>query len=321
MAEHDYVRLAAACFCGEPVKLNVGRGRKPTKCEEHSRPKKLNLEDKQCPACRGFFTPVKQSQQYCSLECGRRTRLGSKPRQEHQRLCQHCANEFTTVSESATYCSGRCKLAAWRAKNPEKDIRNRARAVEAAAPLLCAYFSGYCRDCGSAWSGRRDREICGGCAQARSRAAAKEASRLLAASKHKATARVTACEGCQVDFCPLYGFSHASLCVVCAEDRMQEQRQVGKDRRKARVRGASVGEKVSRIKVFNRDGWLCQLCGIQTPKALMGSYEHNAPELDHIVAIAKGGSHSYANTQCLCRSCNGLKSDRSMDEVLASLEA
>jgi 5-methylcytosine-specific restriction endonuclease McrA len=33
----------------------------------------------------------------------------------------------------------------------------------------------------------------------------------------------------------------------------------------------------------------------------------DAPELDHIVPLACGGAHTYQNTQCTCRECNGRK--------------
>lgn len=36
------------------------------------------------------------------------------------------------------------------------------------------------------------------------------------------------------------------------------------------------------------------------------------PAADHIVPLAAGGSHTYDNTQCLCRLCNQLKSDMPM---------
>ncbi|WP_413247018.1 HNH endonuclease [Sphingomonas sp. 1P06PA] len=62
--------------------------------------------------------------------------------------------------------------------------------------------------------------------------------------------------------------------------------------------------------MFERDGWRCHLCHRSTPKRLRGSYKPSAPELDHIVPLAKGGSHTRANTACACRQCNGAKSDR-----------
>jgi 5-methylcytosine-specific restriction endonuclease McrA len=73
--------------------------------------------------------------------------------------------------------------------------------------------------------------------------------------------------------------------------------------RKARERGART-EVVNPYTVFLRDGWRCQLCGCRTPGTLRGTYKPNAPELDHIVPLALGGDHTYANTQCACRQCN-----------------
>ena len=60
-------------------------------------------------------------------------------------------------------------------------------------------------------------------------------------------------------------------------------------------------------RVFKRDRWVCQICGVKTPQKLRGTQEPNAPELDHIVAIALGGDHVIENCQCACRRCNGLK--------------
>jgi hypothetical protein len=77
---------------------------------------------------------------------------------------------------------------------------------------------------------------------------------------------------------------------------------------KLRRRGAAV-ERVSLLQVLERDGWTCQICGTPTPRELRGSYEPNAPEVDHVIPIAKGGEHSYRNTQCACRRCNGQKAD------------
>lgn len=75
------------------------------------------------------------------------------------------------------------------------------------------------------------------------------------------------------------------------------------------------------LSVFQRDGWRCRFCGIDTPESLRGTHEHNAPELDHIVPLARGGQHSYDNTQCLCRACNGFKSNRTMAELEKVLES
>jgi 5-methylcytosine-specific restriction endonuclease McrA len=74
--------------------------------------------------------------------------------------------------------------------------------------------------------------------------------------------------------------------------------------------------KLSAIDVFDRDKWRCQLCGIATPKKLKGTLKPNAPELDHIVPLSKGGPHTLKNVQCCCRSCNIKKSDKPLGQLL-----
>lgn len=59
--------------------------------------------------------------------------------------------------------------------------------------------------------------------------------------------------------------------------------------------------------VFTRDGWTCKICGCDTPRSMRGTLAPNAPELDHVVPPGIGGEHSYENTQCACRACNGAK--------------
>lgn len=88
------------------------------------------------------------------------------------------------------------------------------------------------------------------------------------------------------------------------KDRLRSK--IAKSRREAKKRGVKA-ESVNPIKVFDRDGWRCHICKRKTPKELRGTYKPNAPELDHIVPLSLGGDHTYLNTACCCRSCNGKK--------------
>jgi len=94
----------------------------------------------------------------------------------------------------------------------------------------------------------------------------------------------------------------------CREVLAAETRRVVRARRKAMERAATI-EQVDPYKVFEHDHWTCMICVNPTPKEKRGTYDLDAPELDHIVPLSKGGAHSYANTQTLCRSCNMKKSD------------
>lgn len=68
-------------------------------------------------------------------------------------------------------------------------------------------------------------------------------------------------------------------------------------------------EKFDPLLVFERDGWVCQICGISTPLSKRGTYDDDAPELDHIIPLSKGGGHLMSNSQCSCKKCNREKRD------------
>lgn len=79
-------------------------------------------------------------------------------------------------------------------------------------------------------------------------------------------------------------------------------------RRRARERAAHV-EDVDRVVVFERDGWTCGICGDAIDAALPFP-DPGCATVDHIVPLAKGGEHSYANCQAAHFGCNSGKKDR-----------
>lgn len=90
--------------------------------------------------------------------------------------------------------------------------------------------------------------------------------------------------------------------------------RVSRSKRKALERSVRA-EAVNPLIVFERCEWHCQRCGTHTPSHLRGQHKPNSPELDHIVPLSKGGEHSYANTQLLCRKCNAFKTDKLTTEL------
>lgn len=57
-----------------------------------------------------------------------------------------------------------------------------------------------------------------------------------------------------------------------------------------------------RFEVFKRDGFSCVYCGSRPPQVIL--------EVDHIVAVANGGSNEESNLVTACRQCNQGKSDK-----------
>ncbi|MBB2964742.1 HNH endonuclease [Methylobacterium sp. R2-1] len=84
----------------------------------------------------------------------------------------------------------------------------------------------------------------------------------------------------------------------------------------ARRRARQIGsEAVDPIAVFERDGWRCQLCRRKTRRDHRGLKTPLSPELDHIIPLARGGDHTYRNTQCLCYPCNSAKGARAVGQL------
>lgn len=83
--------------------------------------------------------------------------------------------------------------------------------------------------------------------------------------------------------------------------------------RRMRVAGTAIA--IDPIAVFIRDKWRCHLCGCKTPQKLRGTYDPNAPELDHVIPLSKGGTHTWGNVKCACRKCNGAKSSKPLGQL------
>jgi 5-methylcytosine-specific restriction endonuclease McrA len=84
--------------------------------------------------------------------------------------------------------------------------------------------------------------------------------------------------------------------------------------RRARQRGAN-SERFDPMDVLNRDGWICQLCGIKTLKSQRGKSSSRAPVVDHIIPLALGGEHTRRNVQCACYKCNAAKGAKAQGQL------
>ena len=64
--------------------------------------------------------------------------------------------------------------------------------------------------------------------------------------------------------------------------------------------------------VFERDHYVCQICGMATNReddSWNGHFGPYSPTVDHIVALANGGPHTWDNVQCAHAKCNSWKRD------------
>lgn len=118
------------------------------------------------------------------------------------------------------------------------------------------------------------------------------------------------CQHCGEPFMAVAA-TYETRSVYCS-DRCQ--RAAARALRRARERGAFV-ERVVRRKIFERDGWRCQICRRLVFRSKVVPHPR-APTIDHIVPLAAGGSHEPANAQTACFECNSRKSDGAANDQL-----
>lgn len=83
-------------------------------------------------------------------------------------------------------------------------------------------------------------------------------------------------------------------------------------------RGSPYGEHFDPWEVFERDGWICHLCGLPVDRSARkgrGPSSGQGPSLDHLIPCSKQGPHTRENTACAHLSCNSHKRVRLTSEV------
>lgn len=230
---------------------------------------------------------------------------------ERHCTCAHCGAEFVTVHRSKIYCSRSCNHAAFVARTPDrvreyrdKEVAKRKSEI-AESPKFTSVWLNECAECLRKfyWISPCKKFCCTSCSQ-------QNRKRKYLSSADAAVRVIKKCLTCGSEFVTkrITGVCCSAACYK--KKNRKNNNKPSNARKRARLFGVEY-EPVNPTKVFERDGWRCQICGKQTPNSRRGTRYSNAPELDHRVPISKGGPHTYGNTQCTCRACNGSKSNLS----------
>lgn len=83
--------------------------------------------------------------------------------------------------------------------------------------------------------------------------------------------------------------------------------------RRVKIRDTAI-EFVSRVEIFERDEWTCQLCLRPIDRSAVWP-DKGSPVIDHVLPISKGGAHVKENIQTAHAHCNAVKSNRTEDEI------
>lgn len=124
--------------------------------------------------------------------------------------------------------------------------------------------------------------------------------------------QMVACECCGALFVS------ANRTVFCSDEcskRVTNARH--NDKRVKKIRSLLVDKNITLERLYERDGGVCQLCGMlcdwkDTEVRENGTIVagNNYPSIDHIVPISRGGLHAWGNVQLAHRRCNTAKGNR-----------
>ena len=305
------VRSAEQCIACTGALKQPAIGRKRVYCSKQCRDLHRQQRDKQkttgikgrkkkrvdwsCPACANTFSlrPFEAAaKKFCSVECASASRPSSEGRGPYS--CKHCAKTYYTKrpkGEGESFCSRACS---------ESYTPLRSGPHTRIAFIECA-------QCSSPFASRRGVKLC----SKRCRLdAGRDRAKQYEAVKHGRKKPIK-CTQCGCVFSRLYG-NKARVCSdSCEQSAARVLKRKARSARKAAERSGRVAYGAfDPFDVFERDGWICKQCGVPTPVGLRGTTHGNAPELDHVQPLSKGGVHSKENAQLLCRACNIDKADK-----------
>lgn len=235
-----------------------------------------------CVYCDTQFTSKIARAKYCTDACQRKHY--KKTKMHGPFVCLHCGDEFFKKNTNRDmFCSRSCRTSAV----------NISRASDCIQLQMLAD-----RD-----SARESRRIV--------REEIMALARIAAASK--ALFAKVECPQCGTCFVRRRRWQRACS-LTCVRQARRDSASIGQAMRRARCR---IGEhdRINPFKVFERDKWRCHICGIRTIKALRGTSEPRAPELEHIVSLKDGGTHTWGNVACSCRQCNRAKGSASFGQL------
>lgn len=109
----------------------------------------------------------------------------------------------------------------------------------------------------------------------------------------------------------MFSVSKTALRNVCL-DCTKKQREASKLVRAARIASGDVGDTIRPHQIFERDKWICGICGLSIDRAKKYP-DPKSVSIDHRIPLFHGGEHSMANVQAAHLRCNARKARKLLD--------
>jgi hypothetical protein len=239
---------------------------------------------------------------YTCLNCGKEYHPKAKDR---NKFCsKKCAGKYRTKNSKDYYCKS-CGKCLGKEADALKNFSSKVYCSEE-----CHYkLERVCNVCGKTFEGSATACICSDeCRKELARQKEKERSR----QQFEQLNKIAICRNCGKEFQPEYGSKLRSFCPDCDSTKFfkKQRRKKFQHLKNYKIRGGQGKyEKFTAIEIYERDGWICQLCGKKVLKDRVVPHP-KAPTLDHIIPIVDGGAHIRKNVQLAHFECNCKRGNR-----------
>jgi len=248
-----------------------------------------------CPVCKNALTKANACELririggYCR-PCNAKRSKDYRGHLQGPRPCKQCKISFEPKLGNTKFCSEKCRSSFWKVNNPERAERKRLNEIKRIKQRLQKVET--------------------------------ERQRYYKIVFYQKIFQPCICTDCGIEFETLRPIEWIALDIKggCAsKQRCKPCQRIfrllnhgGGPKRRCKIYGVPYKAFNART-IFESNNWTCCLCGISTPEVLRGTYEDNAPELDHIWPLSvirngiKSPGHVKSNCWLLCRKCNGKK--------------
>lgn len=243
---------------------------------------------RECVCCGKRFETTRNTAKFCSESC--RNKYNRKHR-GHKQTCKQCEKIFYEYKKR-NHCSNECRLKSLsKNRKPKEKYIPKPKHTEKCINCTKEYEthsskSKYCSyECKYEWLVKQKTIHNIKC---------KECSKWFATTNYRRK------------YC-------STNCSVRFEDRKKETM-----RRKRIKKNGRVDWEISIERLIKRDKGVCYLCKTQV-NINVDTNDDYYPSIDHVIPIAKGGTHTWNNVKLAHRICNSYKSDEIKNENIRQL--
>lgn len=295
--------------CGNNFNIKPSQSNKiycNLKCKQHH---SNILNTKQCLQCGNDYVSKSKTSKYCSRKC-----LYESARTLTRVFkCEECSKEFKEKGNSNNrFCTRECSfknmndnklsniLTTEELKKRAKDKSKRNRKLVAS----CNLHECSCIYCDTIFYSKKGKKHC-------SKECRMKASRVNSAlSRGYKIERI--CNVCSKDFNYLDSPHYNQCSDKCfnVHQKIQKRKnrtQSQKHNKRARRLNAVYELGITIKKLLMRDGNKCLICNKKVLEVNVSGYHKENATIGHIIAMANGGSHTWANIQMECMECNTKK--------------